>query len=120
MKSLIGNKVVEKDIRAWLSRNGYSGKSAKFTEIELHAIQRPGWLQIVCFAFSCLTAEHRVVQLFGGMHSDERYGPSRVLGPGDVRFIEHISMVTRHPTDLDRRARVSLPTPVGGGFIGRG
>ena len=78
MKSLIGNKVAEKDIRDWLSKNGYQGNSAKFTEIELHAIQRPGWLQIFRFEFQVLTAEDRKVQLFGAMHSDERYGPPKI------------------------------------------
>ena len=75
MKSLIGNKVAEKDIRDWLSKNGYQGKPAKFTEIELHAIQRPDWLQIFRFELRTITAEDRKVQLFGAMLSDERYGP---------------------------------------------
>ena len=47
----IGNKSAEKDIRDWLAENGYLGKSAKFGEIELHAIKRPGWRQIFRFDF---------------------------------------------------------------------
>lgn len=79
MKFLIGNKSAEKDIRDWLSANGYYGNSAKFSEIELHAIKRPGWLQIFRFELKCLTVEDRGVQLYGAMHSDERYGQPEIV-----------------------------------------
>jgi hypothetical protein len=49
MKSLIGSKLAEKEIRDWLLKNGYQGKPAKFVEIELHAIQQPGWSLIFRF-----------------------------------------------------------------------
>ncbi len=84
MNSLIRNKAAEKDVRDWLSKNGYQGKTAKFTEIELHAIQRPGWLQIFRFGLAVLTSEDRRVQLFGAMRSDERYGAPKVLVGEDV------------------------------------
>ena len=45
----IGNRVTEKDLREWLNEKGYSGRSAKIEELELHAIQRPGWLQVFRF-----------------------------------------------------------------------
>ncbi len=79
MRSLIGNKVAEKDIRDWLRHNGYNGNSAKFAEIELHAIQRPGWLQVFRFSFQLPTANDQFVQLFGAMQSDERYGPPKIM-----------------------------------------
>lgn len=79
MKSLIGNKSAEKDIRDWLSQNGYCGKSAKFAEIELHAIKRPGWLQVFRFDVQGLTVKHVSVQLFGAMRSDERYGQPTIV-----------------------------------------
>jgi hypothetical protein len=79
MKPLVGNKSAEKDIRDWLTHNGYNGMTAKFTEIEMHAVQRPGWLQIFRFELSCLTAENRTVQLFGAMNSDERYGRPKIV-----------------------------------------
>ena len=84
MRSLIGNKSAEKDIRDWLTQNGYQGKSARFTEIELHAIKRPGWLQIFRFEFSVLTAEEVRVQLFGAMRADERYGKPKIMVDPDV------------------------------------
>jgi hypothetical protein len=79
MKSLIGNKAAEKDIRDWLSLNGYIGKTARFAEIELHAILRPGWLQVFRFELEVVTVGDQKVQLFGGMHSDERYGPPNIV-----------------------------------------
>ncbi len=48
-RNLIGNRVAEKDVRDWLTANGYIGQTAKILELELHAIKRPGWLQIFRF-----------------------------------------------------------------------
>ena len=73
LNSLIGNKTAEKDIRDWLSTNGWYGNSAEFTELELHAIKRPGWLQV--FRFSCNVksrSDTRTV-LHGVMRDDERF-----------------------------------------------
>ena len=75
---MISNKSVEKDIRDWLSQQGYTGKTAQFMEIELHAIKRPGWLQVFRFEASCTTAEGYKTQLFGAMRSDERYGAPQI------------------------------------------
>jgi len=84
LKSLIGNKSAEKDIRDWLSQQGYVGKTAQFAEVELHAIKRPGWLQIFRFETSCMTAEGERAQLFGAMRSDERYGAPQILVDADL------------------------------------
>lgn len=46
---LIGNKVVEKDLREYLNAHGYSGHSAVLRDVNLVAIQRPGWTQIFSF-----------------------------------------------------------------------
>ena len=78
MKPFIGNKSAEKDIRDWLLKNGYHEKSARFAEIELHAIKRPGWLQVFRFELTTLTADRESVQLFGAMYSDERYGEPKI------------------------------------------
>jgi len=43
------NRVTEKDVRTWLDGNGFLGRSAKISDLELHAIQRPGWKQIFRF-----------------------------------------------------------------------
>lgn len=84
MQTFIANKAAEKDIRDWLSQNGFRGKSAKFTELELHAIQRPGWLQIFRFELQAFTADSLQVQLFGAMHADERYGRPKIVVHEDV------------------------------------
>ena len=45
----IGNRVTEKDIRDWLDANGFVGRTAKINDLELHAIERPGWVQVFEF-----------------------------------------------------------------------
>lgn len=72
MKSLIGNKVAEKDIREWLSQNGFFGRSARFKELELHAIQRPGWLQVFRFTVEAKTQTGGWTTFFGAVRDDER------------------------------------------------
>lgn len=79
MRSLFRNKFAEKDIRDWLSQNGFFGKSARFAEIELHATKRPGWLQVFRFELRGLTSDYQCVQLFGAMRSDERYGSPKIF-----------------------------------------
>ena len=49
LQNAIRNRTTEKDLRAWLDKNGFYGNSAQIKELELHAIQRPGWLQIFSF-----------------------------------------------------------------------
>ena len=47
--ALIGNKVVEHDLRGWLDGRGHYGRSAELEELELAAVQRPGWVQVFRF-----------------------------------------------------------------------
>ena len=71
---LIRNGTTERDIRDWLTRNGYYGQSAKFEEVELHAIKRPGWLQVFRFSVTAKSAEEdQWHDLFGVVRDDERY-----------------------------------------------
>ena len=70
---LIGNKCIEKDIRDWLSIHGYYGNSAKVLELELHAIERPGWLQVFRFTIEAKTKTGKWETLFGSARDDERY-----------------------------------------------
>ena len=53
---LIGNRFLEHDLRAWLDGEGYYGRSAEVEELELAAVQRPGWVQVFRFR---LRAKHR-------------------------------------------------------------
>ena len=77
----IGNRVTEKDLRDWLANEGFSGRSAKIEELELHAIQRPGWLQVFRFSIqvkvSAADEDHPAgdsgwLQRFGVIVDDER------------------------------------------------
>ena len=67
------NRVTEADIRDWLDENGYRGRSAKFNELELHAVRRPGWLQI--FRFHCTVEsdqeDNERVELWGAVQDNE-------------------------------------------------
>jgi len=72
---LVGNRVTEKDIRDWLEQNGFDGRSAKIEDLEIHAIKRPGWLQIFRFETQVHTAseDNRIRQhFFGIVRDDER------------------------------------------------
>ena len=70
---LLRNGSAERDIRDWLNDNGYYGRSAKFTELELHAIKRPGWLQIFRFTLTAKSATDDWHELHGVLRDDERY-----------------------------------------------
>jgi len=56
MPLTISNRTTEADIRSWLNKNGFVGKTAKFNELKLHSIQRPGWIQVFRF---CVRVEYR-------------------------------------------------------------
>ena len=77
-KNLIRNRSAEKDIRDWLSSQGMCGRTAEFFEIELHAIQRPGWLQVFRFEVKARNANDEILHLFGAMRADERYGNPKI------------------------------------------
>ena len=52
----IGNRVTEKDLRQWLTAQGWSGRSAKIDHLDLHAIQPPGWIQVFRFKVAVVPA----------------------------------------------------------------
>ena len=78
-KNLIRNRNAEKDIRDWLSSQGMCGRTAEFCEVELHAIQRPGWLQIFQFEVKARNTNKETIHLYGALRSDERYGKPKVF-----------------------------------------
>ncbi len=71
LKNLAKNRTTEKDIRQWLTANGYREAIATLTEVELHAVQRPGWLQIFRFRVS-VNCGDSVDECFGVVRDDER------------------------------------------------
>lgn len=75
------NRVTEKDVRTWLDRNGFFGRSAEISDLELHAIQRPGWKQIFRFT---VDAKPKLVQADSG--SEDADGPEDQDLPRVVRY----------------------------------
>ena len=73
MFGFLKNRVTEKDVRDWLSENGYAGNSARFDELELHAIQRPGWYQIYRFVVQAKHTDGDWKTIFGTARDDERF-----------------------------------------------
>ena len=75
---LIGNKFLEHDLRAWLDANGRYGRSADLEELELAAVQRPGWVQVFRFR---VRAKNRATgeweRLRGLARDDERVKKKR-------------------------------------------
>ena len=57
MTATIRNRVTEKDLREWLDQAGFAGQFANIDELELHAIERPGWVQIFRFEVSVRESE---------------------------------------------------------------
>ena len=94
MFSFFKKSVIDKDVRDWLTANGYQGKQAEFIQSDLFAIARPGWLQIYRFSIKAplalidfdspdgdvaLTLElPPILTLFGVMKSDQRYGRPQI------------------------------------------
>ena len=75
LTNLAKNRTTEMDIRAWLTANGFEGKLAQILDVELHAVQRPGWLQIFRFEAQVLTnTEDNPIRqhFFGVVRDDER------------------------------------------------
>lgn len=75
MKNVLRNRVTEKDVRSWLDNNGYYGNSAEIRDLNLYAVQRPGWLQI--FRFEIRVKSRQESQepwhdMFGAVRDDER------------------------------------------------
>lgn len=62
-------------MRGFLSEQGFCGDSAKFSNVRLAAIQRPGWQQIFVFKVDAKVREPAAEYgpLFGLVRQDERY-----------------------------------------------
>ena len=98
----IGNRVTEKDVRLWLSSQGWAGRSAKIDHLDLHAIQPPGWIQVFRFQVDVVPARETETQennddtpqttltaqtLYGAVRDDERQknSPTTIWGFDDQK-----------------------------------
>ena len=71
LTNLAKNRTTETDIRAWLTANGFEWKTGHIFDVELRAIQRPGWLQIFRFRVQVeVNGQQR--EYFGVVRDDER------------------------------------------------
>lgn len=74
----IGDRDLELLLRARLKAGGYYGDSARFSNIRLVAIQRPGWVQVFSFTATAkaVSSDHEqdaaLETLMGLVRQDER------------------------------------------------
>ena len=66
------NRLTEQDIREHLDTLGYCGASAKLRDVELVAIERPGWVQIYRFEGDATDSEETRRSFFGVLKDDQR------------------------------------------------
>ncbi len=74
--SWIGDRDLELALRRHLNSEGFYGDSARFENLRLAAVQRPGWLQVFIFnvqARSRTDEGAEAQQLYGVALQDERY-----------------------------------------------
>lgn len=84
---LIGNKVAEKDLRDWLQKNGYFGRSATIEDLELIAVRRPGWEQVFRFRARAKRQDRdEWDDLRGLIRDDERHGTTVRLTRDEAEF----------------------------------
>lgn len=68
----ITNRVTEKDLRDYLTDVGYFGRSAKIHELELVAIQRPGWVQVFRVHLDAKHQDTGWAEFWAAIRDDER------------------------------------------------
>lgn len=66
------NRLTEQDIREHLDANGFCGASAQLRDVELVAIERPGWVQIYRFEVDATDSEETRRRFFGVLKDDQR------------------------------------------------
>lgn len=71
-RTLIRNGVTEKDLRDYLTANGYYGRSANILKLDLKALERPGWVQVFEFHVHAKKQEGNWEELYGVVRADER------------------------------------------------
>ena len=72
-RPLIRNASTEKDLRDHLTENGYYGRSANILQLELKAIERPGWVQVFEFHVHAKQQDGDWKSLQGLCRTDERF-----------------------------------------------
>ncbi|MEM8732587.1 MAG: hypothetical protein AAGG44_00090 [Planctomycetota bacterium] len=78
--SWIGDRDMELALRKHLDSQGFYGDTARFENLRLAAVQRPGWLQVFVFSVEVRERSERnsSVQLHGIVRQDERYNKTDI------------------------------------------
>jgi hypothetical protein len=69
---------VEREISQWLVKEGYNLKDTVIADIQLRAIERPGWVQVYSFQVTQTLDSNADVLRYGVLRSDERFGNSAI------------------------------------------
>jgi len=105
-RALISNRSTEKDLRDFLSEQGYYGRSARFLQLELAAIERPGWVQIFEFQVQAKQQNGEWEELFGVCRSDERHDLLEVqLFPNQEAFRNALRQEKHEMLSTDREPK---------------
>lgn len=72
-KKIVGNRYTERELREYLTENGYFGGSVTFLKLELAGMERPGWVQLFEFHVQAKAQTGEWQELFGTCRSDERF-----------------------------------------------
>lgn len=68
----------ERDLRDFLTANGYSGRSASILSLDLRGLERPGWVQLFEFHVHAKALDGGWEHLRGTCRCDERIGQFQV------------------------------------------
>lgn len=71
-RSMLKYRATEKDLRDWFTQQGWDGKSGRFEELKLIAIERPGWVQVFQFCGTIFDENNQKHNLCGYCRDDER------------------------------------------------
>ncbi len=108
---LIGNRVIEKQLRSYLNDHGYASQTAQFSRIDLVAIQRPGWVQVFAFEVRAKERNGGWNNLLGICRDDERFKQFEVeFGKEPDVCRDQLATWTTDLITLDRPPRHWLQT----------
>lgn len=79
MLGKLKNGVMQTQIKKYLKTQGYRSGKFQISEVELVAIQRPGWKQIFRFVVTSQDDEGNPMRAVGIANDDERFGCEYVL-----------------------------------------
>lgn len=92
-RPLIANRVTEKEIRDEISGLGFDGSGARITDLELVAIEPPGWKQVFRFSVRTFETDLGCAEHFGCVTDDERWSTTIELFLDEAERDKRISEI---------------------------